>query len=250
MILRFMRIGCLGAAVLIVCQSHSMANLIEYPHLDPNNSQDFVNLGDLINGQIGGIVVGDKIFRNFFYSTLPGDDMPDAVDVNVFGFQDPDGNWGVSFHGAFIDLPGGGPSDALLRFTVEVDPEALQRGWRITDAHLFAGGVGVGDNSVITIDESFLESNQTLNAFATTLGGPLEQVLSDWVYFEDQNEGPFKKLRVTKDIFAFAGDTNLPARTTVIDQSFSQELIPEPVSAIMFAMFGMGLAIRRPSRCG
>ena len=44
--------------------------------------------------------------------------MPVANDVLVLGFKDPDGNWGVSFHGTFVDLPGGGFSDALIRFMV------------------------------------------------------------------------------------------------------------------------------------
>ena len=47
------------------------------------------------------------------------------------------GNYGFTFHGIFIDLPGGGSSDALLRFTATLDLFAQQAGWSISDAHLF-----------------------------------------------------------------------------------------------------------------
>ena len=129
---------------------------------------------------------------------------------------------------------------------MEVAPDELAEGYRISDANLFLGGVGVGDNSYLTVDESFQGVNQTLNTFATTLGGSLDEDLADEVIFDQL----YTKLRVTKDILAFAGDTNLPARTTIIDQSFSQTIVPEPSSFVVFAMFGLGVAAarRRPPR--
>ena len=214
----------------------SQAAFIE---LNPNGSGDPVILADLISGQVEGLTVGDKTFSEFFYSTLPNDDMPDAEDINVFGFQDASGNYGVSFHGAFLDLPGGGVSDALLRFTVEVSEEAAARGFRISDAHLFAGGLGLGDDSFFSIDESFQENNATLSAFGTTLNGPQETQLSDWVFFDET----YTKLHVTKDILAIAGDTNVPARTTVIDQSFSQTQIPEPATIGLVALGLIGMIL-------
>ena len=54
--------------------------------------------------------------------------MPTSSDVvNVLGFKDADGNWGVSFHGAFLDLPGGASFGRLIRFMVEVGRRAAQR---------------------------------------------------------------------------------------------------------------------------
>lgn len=232
---------CVTALACTTQTSHA-----SFISLDPNGSGSPVILADLLSGQVMGVTVGDKSFSEFFYSTLPGDDMPAPEDINVFGFQDDDGNYGVSFHGAFIDLPGNGPSDALLRFTVEVTPEAQAQGFRISDAHLFAGGVGVGENSVFTIDETFQQNDATLNAFATTLGGPLETQLSDWVFFdEDPINEVYTRLRVTKDIFALAGDTNQPARTTVIDQSFSQVQIPEPTTLGLLGLALLGVALGR-----
>ncbi|MGI9427165.1 MAG: PEP-CTERM sorting domain-containing protein [Bythopirellula sp.] len=204
--------------------------------LEPNNSSQSVNLADLVSGQVMGVQVGDKTFTEFFYANLPGDDMPAAEEINIFGFQDENDNFGISIHGTFVDFPDAAdtPSDALLRFTVEVSPEAAERGYRISDAHLFVGGIGLGDDSFFSVDESFQQNNQTMSAFATTLNGPREQKLSDWVFFDQL----YERLRVTKDIFAFAGDTNQVARTTVIDQSFSQEIIPEPATLGLF-MIGL-----------
>jgi hypothetical protein len=95
--------------------SAQMVNLT--PDGGATNSDDAVLLADLINGQVQGIVVGDKIFTGFSYSHLG--DMPSSSGVNVLGFQDLNGNWGISLHGTFIDLPGDDtPSDALIRFMV------------------------------------------------------------------------------------------------------------------------------------
>jgi hypothetical protein len=194
------------------------------------NSNTGVSLNNLLTGQDMGIVVGDKIFTGFSYSALG--DMPAATDVQVLGFRDPQGNWGISFHGSFRDLPGGTDSDALIRFMVEVDPAFFNQGWRITDAHLFLGGVGVGDESYFIVDESFSLSgiNDTLNVYQSTLGPGLQ------------------KLFFTKDINAFAANNSgLPARATVIDQSFSQTLIPEPATLGLgcMSMLAMILVGRR-----
>jgi len=207
--------------------------------LDPNNSNDTVSLASLLNGEVVGVTVGDKTFDEFFYSNLG--DMPDAADVQVFGFMDEADNFGISFHGSFIDLPGDGSSDALLRFTVQVSTEEAENGFRISDAHLFAGGIGVGEDSVFVIDESFQQNNSTMSVFATTLDGQLETKLSDWTFFEENHT----RLRVTKDIFALTADgSNLPARTTIIDQSFSQEfIVPEPATLGLVAMALLGIAI-------
>jgi hypothetical protein len=200
------------------------------------NSVNSVSLADLQSGQSMGIVVGDKIFTGFSYSRIG--DMPSAQDVNVLGFQDTNGNWGVSFHGAFIDLPGGGASDALIRFMVEVDQASQAQGWRISDAHLFVGGAGVGDESVLTVDESFLENNEILNAYVSTIGAGQQAQLSDSAFFDPI----VTKLTVTKDIFALAAENAfLPARATVVDQSFSQELIPEPATLVLAGLSAIGM---------
>jgi hypothetical protein len=218
------------------------AALIDLTPTGGVNSNTSVPLDDLLDGDVMGILVGDKIFTGFNYSRIG--DMPPADDVLVLGFQDPSGNWGISFHGVFMDLPGNGASDALIRFIVEVAPEQLAQGVRISDAHIFLGGVGVGENSSFIVDESFLDLDNTMHVFKSSINGGGEQ-LSDWTYFDPWQE----KLFVTKDILAFAADNaTLQARATVIDQSFSQDVIPEP-AALLLASIGLAACgLRRPRR--
>ncbi len=213
------------------------ATLIDLTPSSGVNSSTFVNLGDLVSGEVMGISVGDKQFTGFNYS--PIGDMPAASLVKVFGFKDPDGNWGVTFNATFLDLPGGGPSDALIRYMVQVDSSHAQDGWRISDAHLFLGGVGVGSGSAFIVDESFLENNQTLHAYDSTFGGGATKTTDS-----TQFNPTLLKLNVTKDIFAYAGaNSELPARATAIDQSFSQTKIPEPTSLAMCLMAGLSLVV-------
>jgi hypothetical protein len=84
-----------------------------------------------------------------------------------------------------------------------------------------------------------------MSVYRTTLGGGVEQILSDWVDLET----PRTKLVVTKDIIAIAGaNSNQPARATIIDQSFSQ-IVPEPgtVALATFSCLGL-IALRRRRR--
>jgi hypothetical protein len=255
---RNLRCSFIGAAIVVACAvlgagQRSSAALVNLTPTVGANSADSVSLGDLVTGDVMGLIVGDKIFTGFSYS--PIGDVPPADQINVLGFRDPSGNWGISFHGAFFDLPGGGASDALIRYMVEVDPEFLQRGFRISDAHLFIGGVGAGSDgdvgagpgSFVSVDESFLESDEQMSAIFSTLG-PGNSQLSDWVYFTPV----LPKLNVVKDILLFAADNSSePARVTVIDQSFSQTfVIPEPASIglVLIGAVAVGGLTRRRKR--
>jgi hypothetical protein len=238
----------LSVALLLAATMAATPTRAAFINLTPDsgqaNSATSVKLSDLIAGTDGvdGITVGDKNINGFVYS--PIGDMPDASDINVLGFRDPSGNWGVSFHGTFLDLPGGGISDALLRFVVSVDPVGLRQGFRISDAHLYLNGVGVGPNSLFAVDESFSpDSNKTLHTFMSTINGGATQ-LSDGTIFSP----PLTTLHVTKDILAIAAaEGALPARATVIDQSFSQN-IPEPTTLALSLLGVVGLAAYRRNR--
>lgn len=229
---------CAALAISLLAVGGASAQMV---NLTPNggavNSDDAVLLANLINGEVEGVVVGDKIFTGFSYSHLG--DMPDSSGVNVLGFQDSNGNWGISLHGTFVDLPGSEErSDALVRFMVEIDAENQQRGWVINDAHLFLGGVGSGDDSFFGVDETFLTSDESMSVYRTTMGDGEEQVLSAWVDLDR----PRTKLVVTKDIIAIAGvNSDQPSRATVIDQSFSQRIIPEPSTVALGALACLGL---------
>ncbi|HEX3600613.1 MAG TPA: hypothetical protein VHU84_10755 [Lacipirellulaceae bacterium] len=229
---RLTRLPLLAAACLLTYAAFGIATSARAAFIDLTptsgvNSSNSVPLSDLISGAVDGVTVGDKQFSGFNYSFIG--DMPQAINVQVLGFKDTDGNWGVSFHGAFLDLPGGSISDAAIRFVVDIDPAALAAGNRISDAHLFMNGSGVGADSFFTVDESFLENSKTLNAFVSTLNGGGTQ-MSDSTVFDQ----PLTQLHVTKDILAMASNgTFLPARATVIDQSFSQIKVPEPAAVLM-----------------
>ena len=237
-------VALLLAATVAVTSTH--AAFINLTPTSGSNSNTSVKLSDLITPDSGvdGIIVGDKSMSGFVYS--PIGDMPAASNVNVLGFKDQAGNWGLSFHGTFIDLPGGSFSDALLRFQVDVTPEAIRQGWRINDAHLFLNGVGVGSpDSGFFVDESFAEvSNKTLNAHVSTFPNG-DNKLSDSVIFDT----PLTTLHVTKDILAIAASASgQPARATAIVQSFSQIQVPEQTSLILSAIGLVGLVAYRRSR--
>src|SRR3954465_7052512 len=102
----FLKTALALAALVGFTAASSHAALVNLtPTAGSLNSATSVTLDSLQSGQTMGIVVGDKIFTGFSYSRIG--DMPAATDINVLGFQDPAGNWGVSFHGSFVDLPGG-----------------------------------------------------------------------------------------------------------------------------------------------
>jgi len=234
----------LAAAVAVTSARAAFIDLT--PSGNGLNSTTSVKLSDLIAGtnEIDGITVGDKNMSGFTYS--PIGDMPAASDINVLGYKDLDGNWGLSFHGAFLDLPGGSFSDALIRFVVNIDPAALAQGFRINDAHLFLNGVGVGSpDSGFFVDESFLpDSNNTLNAHVSTFPNGTTQ-LSDSTIFDT----PLTTLHVTKDILAIAASASgQPARATVIDQSFSQIIVPEPTCVVLSLGGLVGLIAYRRNR--
>jgi hypothetical protein len=206
------------------------------------NSTSSVKLSDLISGSVEGVLVGDKRFSAFSYENLG--DMPVSADVNVLGFKDADGNWGISLHGIFLDLPGGDPSNALVRYLVSIDPSAPPL-TRISDAHLFLNGVGIGaSNSAFTVDETFNpESGQSLHTIQSSFAGGTSK-LSDATVFSPT----LTSLHVSKSILAIAGGTDgQPARANAIDQSFSQ-VIPEPATALLSMIGGVAVAALRRKR--
>jgi hypothetical protein len=227
-------LACACACGLVA--TRASAAFIDLTPVSPAaNSVGSVSLADLQNGVVDGITVGDKIFDGFSYSAIG--DMPASANVNVLGFKDMSGNWGISFHGAFVDLPGGSFSDALIRFNVAVSPLLAQQGRRITDAHLAMGGAGVGPGGFISVDESFQPVNNSTLSVEKSAIGPGSSILSDSVIF---NTG-YISLPVTKDIFASAAANSAsPSRVTVIDQSFSQN-VPEPATAALSLAMGLAL---------
>jgi len=238
---RFLKALVALAAIVCLTAAPAVAALIDLtPAVGQANSVGAAMMADLLADPTAGVVVGDKVFTGFSYVRMG--DMPVAADVRVLGFRDLNNNWGISLQGAFLDLPGGTLSDAVVRYMVEVSSARAALGFRIADANLVVHSVGLGDESSFRVEESFAEKpNEGLSAFATTLGaGPEERQLSDSVIFGT----PVVKLSVVKQILAAAASTgNQPARSTLIDQSFSQ--IPEPTMLVMASLSAVAIAAAR-----
>lgn len=249
----FRQIAAVTAITAAALFAHvAAAGTASYMTLVPNQGQQ-VLLSELVSGAVPGIIVGDKMFDTFNYSFTG--DMPAADRVAVIGITDADGNYGISFQGAFIDLVDANgpqiPSDAGIRFDVAVTADAVERGYRIHDAHLFGSGTGnfdlAGQGAFIAVDENFVGNDPMINdgmtVFASNSGAGGRQ-LEDWIFFDQV----YTRLKVQKDIVALSSEDGvLPARMTIIDQTFSQIVIPEPASWMLFsiAMTGLAIAVRR-----
>jgi hypothetical protein len=240
----------LAAAAMLLCLAAGSASaaLVDLTPAGGNGtvSAGSVLLSDLIADATGGVTVGDKVFTGFGYSFTG--DMPLSTQVNVLGLKDVDGNWGLRFQGAFLDLPGGGNSDAHISFMAEVGFLAAQRGLKITDAHLNLLGVGAGEDSFFGVDESFIGRSETLNAHYSTLGSATtaapDTQLTDFTLIVP----PTTKLNVVKDILAIAAaNSTQPARGTVVDQSFSQN-VPEPTTVGLLGLSGLAMVAARRRR--
>lgn len=222
--------------VLVLGAQAAQASIIPSGALTLDIGQS-IKLNLLTAGEIPGVVVGDKLFKEFVYSWAG--DMPAPENVNVTAIVDSNQNYGIRFQGTFIDLPGDtSGSDASVSFTVNVTDGRH----KITDAHLasaiFADTTTPG--SFGSIDESFLGNSPqilgTMHVFKSTMGQG-GQKFEDNIVFDST----YEVLRVQKDIFALAAQTaNAPVRMTFIDQTFSQvdTEVPEPSTASLMLVFG------------
>lgn len=210
----------LGCTLVLTGQSHAgpigspvtLASLLQSSNTNPS------------------IQVGDKKFDTFTFAGTG--DMPPAANINVIPITDADGNFGVRFQAAFIDLPGGGGSDALITFKVTVtNPEP----WRITDAHLSGNPNLLGNTGSASVTETFIPDSPLVMEIHDNGSG---QKLSDKVDFPLPG---FRTLNVQKDILLFGGDA--PATISFVDQTFSQ--VPEATTAFMSVVACCGLVLKR-----
>ncbi len=204
-----------------------------------------VSLQDLIDGT-ATISAGDKTFTEFAYA-FTGDN-PMAADVNVIPIAEcgPDGMagtsddvYGIRFQAAFLDLPGGGASDALLSYKVSA-PAPL-----IVGAALLANTQVSGSGGLVQISETFLPtfSDISLNVFDNGVVQQLSDTVMNTDSATDQWTDPVMMLPIQKDILLLAADDGIAGTVSFVDQLYYQ--VPEPSSIGLFAIALLGLLIRR-----
>jgi PEP-CTERM motif len=180
-------------------------------------------LGELLDG--GSITWGDKLFDQFGYAATG--DMPDASDVNVTTIVDGDGNLGLRFQGAFVDLFGDGGSDALITYRVMT----TLPGFLISDVHL-AGNPFVAGSGAVVVTESFQPDDLStmLGIFDIEPGGNTNP--TDFAFLAV----PLKTLNIQKDILSIASVEGSAATLSFVDQTFSQVAVPEPSTISLFIL--------------
>jgi hypothetical protein len=225
----FRPLTCVTASLLLLsagwlASSSTAATIIGSP----------VQLSQLAGNPNGVIIVGDKKFTDFSYTSTGN--MPDAAGVNVVPIVDDAGNFGIRFQGFFTDLASTqGGSDAQIDYKVMVtDPLR-----RISDAHL-RGNPTLGKNGarsgLVQVVETFLPLGQ-FGEYTMVISDdealPTPRLV-DWVYFQP----PVMMLSVQKDIGVLAVAGHPSPSISFIDQTFSQIIIPEPAT-ILLGLIGL-----------
>lgn len=193
-------------------------------------------LSDLITLN-GSIFAGDLVFDEFDYLFVG--DMPDPSLINVVPYFDGT-DFGLKFQGPFVDLPGGGLSDALIEFRVSVTNENCL----ITEAALVGNPAVIGGNGFIAVTETFHPEDDVaqMTIFAIQPGATKQADSVDFV-------PGYKSLHVQKDILAFSAVENGGIPTlSLLTQTF--HCVPEPATVTLFGLglVGVGLFHARRRR--
>lgn len=200
-------------------------------------------LQDLIDNN-GTIVVGNKTFSDFGYSTACG---PPAGSINVTGFTWGPFLEGIQIVGPLITAPGG-VCDVGIQYKVTATGPEL-----IKDIGASFVLSATGNGGTVAIGESVWDagfgtgnligqSTVSIGDFVDPPGEPIQGDVLNW----HLTYGPRSVIWVQKDIGLVATDATSTVGATTINQQFSQ--IPEPehtALAVLGACALGGLIIRR-----
>jgi hypothetical protein len=210
-----------------VCLGSSVTNL---------NPGQTINLSDLVDTNLSGVEIGDKLFSDFTVSFsannafTPGDLQLTALS-NQVGF-------GISFSGPMSAL-GNVTEDVVFRFSVAVTNSSQL----ISDVHLDYNGT-VNGAGFSTVTETVFTGG-----FGGTLVGQINVFNLGGTNFQLSSAAdlptPEQKIYIEKDvIFGGGASGNQNASfISIIDQTFLQ--VPEPstvllsVAGLVILLFGM-----------
>ena len=217
------------------------------------NSSTPITIADIQNDPDGALRVGDKVFSDFEVITTAtaGVTAPDASTIKVGGtnnFQNL-GAIGLEFFGGWATSVGE-LINTTIRFRVTADfPFQLDGVGLALDSFASAG------DGLIQIAENITNDNAPPDQLVIpplfvqyAEGNPLND-------FYDQDDildqfGPQTSFNVAKDITVRDGASIEPgaAHLSAFSQGFFQTVIPEPGTAVVFAVAVTGLVGRRRRR--
>jgi len=172
----------------------------------------------------GNFAIVDNLeFSNFEYVATPPGSPPLASGVTVSPFQTIPGETGITFKGGFFAAAG-----TIVDYAFTYKVTALSG--TITDAYLALTGGVFGGTGSISVGETI--RNAADGAFL----GSMEASIPGLLVTSTSWTPGVTSILVTKDVILVGGSQG--ATVSIIDQGFSQTVIPEPAS---MALLGIGL---------
>jgi hypothetical protein len=222
--------------VVLACCSISTADTVTNLHMG-----DSVDLADYVNAAGKGILVGDKLFRDFTYVTtdstgltnnlLPASSISLGPITGMVGF-------GLQLSAPFFTAQNV-QKDFLISYSVTVTNAPML----ISDVHLDYNGAYVGNGFSIVTETVFDAGGIGGNLLGQIDVHNPPPALSTNFFLNT----PQQKLFIEKDIQLLSFSANDIATISFIDQTFSQVAIPEPSSMMLVAsgLAGLWLWCRR-----
>jgi PEP-CTERM motif len=221
-------------AAALVCCSISRADTVTNLHMG-----DSVDLASYVNAPGTGILIGDKLFRDFTYITtdstgltnnlLPASAIALGPITGMVGF-------GLQFSGPFFTAQNV-QKDFLISYSVTVTNAPML----ISDVHLDYNGSFINNGFSIVTESAFDAGGIGGNLLGQIDVHNPPPVLSTNFFLST----PQPKLYIEKDIQLLSFSSSDIATISFIDQTFSQVAIPEPSSMMLVAGGLVGLWLWR-----